>query len=721
VEVVENKRVVYEFGKFRLDPRERTLVADGIPIHLAPKEFDTLLLFIEHNGRALTKDELMSAVWRDSVVDESNLARQISRLRKILNANGDPLIETIPKYGYRFSAVLRQAVLETEDPIILEQRTVKRVRLELDGAVDEVSPALLPARRFRRRLPALAAVVIVVTTLGLIGWHYVFRSRAPVIDPYAPVRLTDNPNDDTGPVWTKDGHIRFVRLYPDNHFELLTMNPDGTEQTIVKMPDGKQILGWSPDEQKIIYSKTSDPSQRYLSNVDGSGEGLLPFRPGVWSPDSSQIVYHQRVSGGDFDIFLYTIKTGKIRNLTKNEAFDVDPSFSPDGKKIVFASSRDGNPEIYSMNTDGSDQRRLTFNPGLDAHAAYSPDGTQIIFGSVRENENGDVYLMNTDGSDVVKVAGWDKSNEAVGPGCWSPDGTKILFTSDRNGKDDIYAVSAETVQPRVVISENANDLHQPSVSPDGRSIVYTASSVDLSGELKVFDLASGRTKLLKKTELSQVQASWSPDGQWIIFTDRPNGNSDVFRIKTDGTSLENLTNDPSQDLAPAISEDGTKIVFLSYRGDPNHVPRLFVMNADGTDQHPLTPRKGWEADPTWAPDGNEIVFSCDREDSPGNMMDICAINIDGTGERHLIFHRNYDAQPAVSPDGTRIAFASSADGNPEIYIMNRDGSGLRRLTRDPGEDNWPHWSPDGKSLYFSSDRAGRFAIYKIDLSFATD
>jgi len=715
MEVVENKRVVYEFGRFVLDPGERTLFADGVPLHLPAKEFDTLLILVEHNGHALSKDEMMSAIWHDSFVDESNLARQISRLRKLLNTNGESYIETLPKYGYRFTADLHRALVESENEVLLERRTVKRLTFAVEDEVAE--RALPPAKSPWLRSWIVAVLLISVIGVGFLTWYYMSRSGAAPIDPYAPVRLTDNPNDDSNPVWTKDGHIRFVRIYPDNHSEVLTMNPDGTDQILVKMPEGKHILGWSPDEQKVVYLRTTDPSQRYLSNADGSGEVLLPFHPGAWSPDSRFLAFHRRVEGSNFDIFLYTIETGEIRNLTNNEAFDVDPSFSPDGKKIVFASSRDGNAEIYSMNSDGSDQRRLTFDPGLDAHAAYSPDGTQILFGSVRENENGDAYVMNVDGSDVTKVTHWDKSNETVEPGSWSPDGTKIAFSSDRNGREDIYVVSAETVRPRVVVSDRASDLRLPSFSPDGRSIVYSAGSGDMSGELRILDTETGRTRLLKKTELPQVSSNWSPDQDWIVFADRPSGNSEVFRIKADGTELENLTNDPSLDTTPAWSPDGKRIVFLSYRGDPNNQPQLFIMDADGADLHPLTPHKGWETDPTWTSDGNGIVFSCDREDSPGNTMDICAINTDGSGEKRLIFHRNSDSNPAVSPDGHRLAFTSGSDGNSEIYMMNRDGSGLRRLTRDPADDAWPRGWPDGRKIIFGSNRGGRFAIYQIEVN----
>ena len=107
-EATENKGFIYEFGKFVLDPHERVLLADGKPVHLTNKVFDTLLLFVEHNGRLLTKDEMMASLWEESFVEESNLAKNISRLRKILNTDGVELIETLPRHGYRFRVDMRE-------------------------------------------------------------------------------------------------------------------------------------------------------------------------------------------------------------------------------------------------------------------------------------------------------------------------------------------------------------------------------------------------------------------------------------------------------------------------------------------------------------------------------------------------------------------------------------------------------------------------------------
>ena len=107
-EAPENKGFIYEFGKYVLDPQERILLADGKSVHLADKVFDTLLYLVENNGRLLTKDEMMTRLWDESFVEEGNLAKNISRLRKILNADGVELIETMPKRGYRFRADIKQ-------------------------------------------------------------------------------------------------------------------------------------------------------------------------------------------------------------------------------------------------------------------------------------------------------------------------------------------------------------------------------------------------------------------------------------------------------------------------------------------------------------------------------------------------------------------------------------------------------------------------------------
>src|SRR5262245_39747560 len=109
----------YEFGPFRLDPAERKLLRNGHPVPLTPKAFDTLLIFIENNNRLLSKEELIAKLWPDSFVEESNLAQNISTVRRALGdqLDGRSYIETVPKRGYRFIAQVQLKWQEQPSPL----------------------------------------------------------------------------------------------------------------------------------------------------------------------------------------------------------------------------------------------------------------------------------------------------------------------------------------------------------------------------------------------------------------------------------------------------------------------------------------------------------------------------------------------------------------------------------------------------------------------------
>ncbi len=174
METSENQRFIYEFGKFVLDPQEKTLFADGKPVRLPAKEFETLLLLVENNGKALSKEEMLQAVWQDTFVEENNLAKYISRLRKIFDTKGQTYIETLPKHGYRFSAEINQ-IAQAADETILEKRTIKRLTVR----VEEEKPLMLPAEKGKipnKSIFAAAVLVVLLSALGFWAWT---RTNAP--------------------------------------------------------------------------------------------------------------------------------------------------------------------------------------------------------------------------------------------------------------------------------------------------------------------------------------------------------------------------------------------------------------------------------------------------------------------------------------------------------------------------------------------------------------
>ena len=124
--------------------------------------------------------------------------------------------------------------------------------------------------------------------------------------------------------------------------------------------------------------------------------------------------------------------------LTFTGAHETTVACSWDGTKIAFESARDGNTEIYVMNSDGTNQTRLTNSPGGDSTPEWSPDGSRITWGCL----GGAICVMNADGSNQVTLISSPGVDSA--PAAWSPDGTKIAFASDRGGDLDIYVMNAD-------------------------------------------------------------------------------------------------------------------------------------------------------------------------------------------------------------------------------------------------------------------------------------
>lgn len=122
---------------------------------------------------------------------------------------------------------------------------------------------------------------------------------------------------------------------------------------------------------------------------------------------------------------------------------------SPAAGKIAFVSSRDGNPEIYTINTDGTDLTRLTNDPAVDEEPAWSPDGQRIAFVSERSGVGSALYVMNADGSNVIRrtFSSLVSSGFASNPS-WSPDGTKIAYSDLSNGSANLWVVSPNAGGP---------------------------------------------------------------------------------------------------------------------------------------------------------------------------------------------------------------------------------------------------------------------------------
>ena len=296
--------------------------------------------------------------------------------------------------------------------------------------------------------------------------YFAAHRAAGFPQPGAPFGPTPTPTHTYTPTATPvlapivaDGRIVFSSDRREGLDEIYAMNADGSNLTrIINHLDTYALVHpvWSPDGQRIAFTGahlSGDFSEIFATNADGSNLTLLASHPlsGVhghndepaWSPDGQRIAFESSRDGNQ-EIYVANVADGSnLTRLTNHPASDKRPDWTSGGAdgRIVFSSDRDGNQEIYVMDAaGGSNLTRLTNNPGDDDEPVWSPDGQQIAFTSDRDGINA-IYVMNADGSNQTRLTGQIERNDEP---AWSPDGQYIVFESRRDGNPEIYVMNAD-------------------------------------------------------------------------------------------------------------------------------------------------------------------------------------------------------------------------------------------------------------------------------------
>jgi TolB protein len=260
-------------------------------------------------------------------------------------------------------------------------------------------------------------------------------------------------------------------------------------------------LAWVSDRDGVRLGDTVENRQVkeiYYGDYDGANQRRvtvsrrLNLNPS-WSPDARALAY--TTFRPNPDVFVSLIYQGVLQNPTKGVGTNYLPVFSPDGKQIAFMSGRDGNPEIYAMNSDGSNLRRLTTNQAGDS----SPT--------------------------------------------WSPSGSQIAFTSDRTGKAQIYVMNSSDGSGVRRLTVNESEADRPTWSPPPFNEIAYAASTGPGYDIKVLEVSTGQTRQLTFGEGSNEGPAWAPGGRHLAFTStRAGGRTQVFTIGRDGRGLRQIT-----------------------------------------------------------------------------------------------------------------------------------------------------------------------------------
>src|SRR5215475_5889592 len=335
---LEQTAPFYEFGPFRVDTVKYVLTREGEVVPLNLKAFEILLALIQHRGQVLEKNELLQRVWPDTVVEENNLARNISALRKALDEqpNEHQYILTVPGRGYRFVARVKEVNGASEDFIALPANgsnakasafhavngaavAAEPSQYDAPGESEALNGKIVPHKRWVIiALAALAALATAVLAVALI-------SRKSQDDPPAPQQrklwqLTFDPGLESEPSWSPDGRMIAYSSDRSGNFDIW-VRPVG-EGDPVRVTTS-EAHDWQPD----------------------------------WAPEGNRLVFRSERDGGG--LFVTPVLGGKERKVS---SFGSYPRWSPDGRQILFYRSplRDDTiPKLYVVGLNGQPPREV--------------------------------------------------------------------------------------------------------------------------------------------------------------------------------------------------------------------------------------------------------------------------------------------------------------------------------------------------------------------------
>ncbi|MFQ5902565.1 MAG: Tol-Pal system beta propeller repeat protein TolB [Candidatus Binatia bacterium] len=305
-----------------------------------------------------------------------------------------------------------------------------------------------------------------------------------------------------------------------------------------------------------VFQEKQIVGKRYTGKVRGfrriahkfADEIVFQFT-GVQGVFNTRIAYVS-TSGDRFkEIYIAHLDGSEKVQVTNNRTINLSPSWTPDGRSILYTSYKDGNPSLYLFDFFTGKDTKFSSRSGLNLGGRWSPDGKFVAI-SLERGGNTDIYLLDRTGRRVRRLTYGPAID--VSP-AWSPEGDRLAFVSNRSGSPQIY----------------------------------------------ILELADGKTRRLTYTGGYNTSPDWSPEGDKIAYTGRAGGRFNIFSIGVENGEPRQLTFDSRDNEEPSWSPDGRYVVFTSNRGGRY---RLYVMQANGGNQLRLTGSGGDDTNPTWSP-----------------------------------------------------------------------------------------------------------------------
>jgi eukaryotic-like serine/threonine-protein kinase len=393
-------------------------------------------------------------------------------------------------------------------------------------------PAYRPRRKRRMRGTSTALLLVGVILLGALG-AYTYRPSLldQVRDWMAPVMaLVSSPTPTP------------TATLPNT---LPPVSSPGTESP--QFTETNPVI--------LLPPATGTPTQR--PSATPAPEDTATPTPTAVGGGSGEIAYASDLTGIP-QIWMMDAAGTAQRQITNIEEGACQPSWSPDGQRLVFISPCAFNQEIYPgaslfiINVDGTEVIPLPTQPGGDFDPAWSPDGKSIVFTSLRDYNRAQIYVINLEDNSVQSL-----SNNTVRDAqpSWSPDGSQIAFVTTRRGPYQVWIMDRDGGNPTLFSRSGSLKNSRPVWSPNGDVILFTQSEV-LGGIPRLIaarlEEVTFRENRVVRELTPMREASYSPDGYWIAYESWPEGRDhNIYIMTTNGLGKQQLTFDPSFEFDP--------------------------------------------------------------------------------------------------------------------------------------------------------------------------
>jgi Tol biopolymer transport system component/imidazolonepropionase-like amidohydrolase len=444
------------------------------------------------------------------------------------------------------------------------------------------------------------------------------------------------------------------------------------------------------------------------------------------------------------DIYTLPITGGKAKALTEGLAWDIQPRYSPDGRRIAFTSDRVGGDNIWLMNTEGSDLRQLTKEDYRLLHSPiWTPDGKYIAarkhFTSKRSLGAGEVWLYHIDGGEGVQMTKRPNDQKDLNEPAFSTCGRYLYFSQDvtpgdffeydKDSNKQIYVVKRldrQTGEIEQFITGPGGAI-RPTPSPDSKYIAFIRR-VRFQSTLFLHEIASGAEWPIYNSLDRDLQETWAVHGVYPSMAWTPDSKSIVFwsggkirriNVGTKQVSVIHFKVETTRKVYKAlrycvevcpeefkvrmlrwlrVSPDGGKVLFQAlgyiYIRD---LATGSVKRLTGQDEH-------FEFYPSWSRDGEWIVYTTWHDEKLGSVR---LVSTDGTIERQVTSEPGHYIGPVLSPKGDKIVYRKVAADRLRSQTWERD-KGLYWLSVEGGkgelitkEGSKPQFGADDKRLYF--------------------